>query len=446
MNRSIFSLTLVFGLNLVATDPAAAFSEDICYAYQKDTIGLDTDAVIPRPFNCTDLNCSDGTDGDNQGASCAVSGFGTLVAADMLYKLHGRNSVHFDVVWLLGRVMGLSKQDSNDLAAFNQATDLGHYRNFDYTGTQVLFESENIEGVQRTNKDTDGFWFHFVPWYRQPSDTEDQHSLTYDSSHSKGESPFPEWEVPLNHVRAWAFGQRKTLCSFGITQTDALGYPPLDGSCYPENQPARLDFYLTMFGPVAVDETTEIFGQKIQPCDNENDRSGEQDTCYKTDYDQQISGDIKALGIYLHMLGDRLSHFLCSDYSAIEAEAQDGKTTVDQFKLRYALSCGTGTHLAMHVRETGHTPVPERTRDTVQYTLNEIDDWIQTTGYVRQPTYVADSKERDRIVERILEEAIPQTCAAHRLEALCKIAHDYGLGWHDENPSCSYQALNCDQP
>ncbi len=434
MNRSLCSLTLVFGLNLVAIEPVAAFSEDICHAYQKLSSGDDTEALIPRPFNCDDLRCTDGPDGDNSGASCAVSGFGTLVAADMLYKLHGRNSLHFDVVWLLGRVMGLSSEDSNILAASNQATDLGHYRHFDYQGN-FLWESENLTGVQRTNKDTDGFWFHFVPWYRQPDDTVKQHSLSYDVAHQPGSSPFADWEVPLNHVRSWAFGQRKTLCSFGLTQAD--------GSCYPESQPAQLDFYLTMFGPVAVDETTDVFRQKIKPCEEERNDDG---ACYEPDYDQEISGKVEALGIYLHMLGDRLSHFMCSDYSAIERDSEAKANAVDQYKLRYALSCGTGTHLAMHVRETGYTPVPERTQNAVQYTLSEIDDWIRTTGYVRESTFVSKAADRDRIVQRILDEAIPQTCAAHRLEALCKISRDYGLGWHDNNPSCSYQALNCDQP
>lgn len=411
---------------------AGAFAEDVCQAYRGKGVITEESAVIPLPFNCYDLECTDGVDGGEEGAQCIVSGFGTLVLADMLYKLHGRNTLHFDVVWLLGRAAGLTATDAATLASYSQATDLGEYRHYDYQGNALpSFTSESIEGVKRTNYATFGFWLHYVPWFREEGET--KRKLTYDFGHADGQSPFASGEVPLNHIRDWAFGVRDTLCTFGLTdsQGNCYGDPAQDQSS------GRLNLYVPIVNPIAVQDQVTLGRQKIKPCADSSDQS-----CYNTDYDKANKGSIKALGIYLHAMDDRISHFQCSDFSAIE-QSMGGASTSDEYTLNYAMTCGQLLHVGMHYRETGHSPVPARSINALVYTLLEIDDWIKVTGYDRDSSYVGGIEKYKTVAIKMVTEGLSQECAAARVQRLCQIARANDLGWHDNNATCEYQGLNC---
>ena len=160
-------------------------------------------------------------------------------------------------------------------------------------------------------------------------------------------------------------------------------------------------------------------------------------------YDVAEHGSLKALAIYLHTLGDRISHNLCTDESYIEP-ASDPASGID-YSLIYPSSCAVGSHMGMHYQETGHTPVPERTADGAELVAAELEEWVAVSGYPRTVGYIANPVQRANLIGAILATAVPEACAADRLAALCTVSRDYGLGWHDGNPNCEYIRTSCSQ-
>ena len=434
--KTIRPWRLAAALTLLAAPGAALpFAEDICYVYRDAGVLNDEENLIPAPFNCYDLTCSDGPGGDGGAPECVVEGLATYIGALFIQRnLRGRNTLHFDVAWLLARAAGLTAEDAMTVATYSEATDLGRYQHYDFLGRPIPSSATgDISGLTRTNADTAGFWLHFPPWYRAQGDIGMPEGLDYDFDHAPGASPYHERERSLNHLRAWAFGQRATLCNFGLTQPD--------GQCFVDAQDPADDTTLyvsfPVVGPVAQTGTWALRNQDIAPCGN-----GDPD-CYVSDYDVDHAGTPSALGSYLHSMGDRLSHVQCTNVSYIE-ETIGPKSETD-LQLLYSPSCGALVHVAMHYRETGHQPVPGRSVDMVRYTGAEIDDWAETTGYARGAWAVTDPVEQEALWDRIAQTALPEACAADRIAALCEIAKDHGLGWHDGNPSCTYPRRSCNE-
>lgn len=423
---------LITGLLIAAPGAAHAFAEDVCYVYRDSGVLNDEERLLPAPFNCYDLTCSDGPGRSGEGFSCVVAGLTEYAASLFLQRnLRGRNSLHFDVVWLLARAAGLTSDEAMTVATYSEATDLGVYQHYDYRGEPLPdSKTDDISGVTRTNTVTAGFWLHFPPWYRATGDTETQQTLAYNFTHASGSSPLADWEVSLNHLRSWAFGQRSTVCNFGLTDAN--------GDCFvtaPDTAGTTIAVSFPIVTTVAQEGTITLVRQVISPCPD-----GTTD-CANTDYDVNNAGSFKALGIYLHSLGDRLSHVQCTDVSYIEPTTDPQATT--DYELFYSPSCGQVAHLAMHYRETGHRPIPERSVKAVQYFGAEINDWVTATGYQPGPWAVQGSAANSTLWDRIAKDALPETCAADRIRTLCEIAADYGLGWHDNNPTCQYRRDSC---
>lgn len=421
--------------------PVYSFSEDICYEYLDPNKTTNADPLNPQPFNCWDVTCKDSAPNYNPKRPCATTGLETYINAAALEKYHGRNLLHYDVVWLLARMLGIPKADADNLAAHSEATDLGIYTHYDYLGNPIPSSTTAyIYGVRRTNYATKGFWFHYIPWYRMPGMTSNTSTLTYTAPVGDS-SPWPEQEVPLRHLRAWAFGKRDTVCEFGITAdvtTDTAVC--LNGA---KNITYSSPIVATADTPP---ETAPLEWQRIQKKaadDATCNTSDEYNTCYIEGYSSARKGTLEALGVYLHAMDDRLSHFLCSDSSPIEPGS-------DFYTLTYGQPCAQITHAIMHYNETGHSPVPERSLNAIRYTFYEISNWIawkktQSGGYtteviVNSSNYPAVSiANADSIVDMI-GKALPKGIADYRIKALCKIAiKGYNLGvWHDNSSDCKY--------
>lgn len=440
----LVSLAAILFSFILFSSRAYSFSEDICYDYLDSNKTTNTDPINPLPFNCWDVTCKDSEPNYNPKRSCAATGLETYINAAFRSKYHGRNMLHYDVVWLLARMLGMPKADADVLAAYSEATDLGTYTHYDYLGKPISGSTtDDIYGVQRTNSATFGFWLHFPPWYRLSGMTQATSSLTYTTPVGIS-SPWPAQEVPLTHLRAWAFGKRESVCEFGITTDPNIDTAP----CVNNGGGTKtIDFTFPIFNSIRPGDTVPLDWQRIQK-KAEGDAtciaSHEHATCYVQGYDSAQKGTLRALAIYLHVMDDRLSHFACDDASSIETLSSGN------FSLRYAESCSSATHAALHYNETGHSPVPERSLNAIRYTFYEISNWIawkktQAGGYateviVNASNYPSVSVENADSLVDMIGKALPRGIADYRIKALCKIAiKGYNLStWHDNSVDCKY--------
>jgi len=420
---------------------AYSFSEDICFGFSKKGSAGPLAPLYPVPFNCYDLQCTDGPATNGGAPVCAIKGMAGYLNASMTHNLHGHNSLHFDVIWLEARALGMTTADANLLATYSQSTDLGHYIPYDYLGRPLAIISDDIYGVTRLNVAQKGYWFHYVPWFKLPGMQVTQEHLKYNFNHTPGQTPFGNWEVPLNHLRSWAFGQRSSVCKFGIT--NAIG------NCFEATpNPATntvLAVSMPLVNPVTVPDEVILDWQRIRYHPNlYNTGTASLGTYDSPAYAAAKKGSVVAMGIYLHAMADRLSHFLCSDSSYIEAVTVPNSNV--RYAINYATTCGQLIHAGMHYRETGHVPVPQRTISAVKFSIYEIKDWLQTVGYSSiGPASVNGAVAMDALANEIAP-ALAQQCAATRLSALCNIAKARGLGWYDNNSTCNYPAADCTTP
>lgn len=426
---------------------AWGFSEDICYYFKNPT--EKSGDLNPAPFNCWDLQCRDGatSEAPSTAASCVVTGLARY--ADATFGgFHTRNSIHFDITWLSARLRGIKSSDAQRLAVFAEATDLGLYQHYDYQGLALTTAvSDNIAGVQRTNMDTNGFWLHFVPWKKIDSYAQNTSELTYTPTNSDV-SPFPTQEVPLAHLRAWAFGLQDDLCEFGMTDTgQALGKCLTSTSLY-YDVPILADPKDTVDIRVQPKQQPMLLSwQRIQQTSDCNDRG-----CYQRDYAKVKAGSLEALGIYLHALGDRLSHHYCSDASYISKtwEGTGTPRSAADYYLFYPDICGTTAHVALHYPETGQSVLPERSRDAINFTYQEIAAWVTATKYASEtkpnPNRGFPMPASTEAVTLLMERALTGSTASERIHNLCNLAKQgYSLDWHDNNPDCTY-SIELDLP
>lgn len=441
----LLTLCMIAVTSAMLSSYAHAFSEDICYEYVNTSKTTYSDPINPVPFNCWDMECKDNINHSN--TQCATTGVETYINAALLDKYHARNTLHFDVVWLIARMLGMTSQDAYTLAAYSQATDIGQYGHYYANGNPMPNTiTDDIIGVQRSNFSSLGFWFHYIPWYRSTGMTETSSTLTYTSGGTP--SPFASQEVPLNHLRAWAFGKRDSVCEFGITKnmnsdtaqcindgggTAAINYSiPVIADYRPPTSLWTLSWQRINPNSTTYGCTDPSTGKAI-PCYNGG---------YTTNYANTNKGALKALGVYLHAMDDRLSHFLCVDSAYIE---QSGSN----YSLQYPAECGQVTHAVMHYAETGHSPVPERSINAIKYSYYEIKEWIawkktQTGGFATETVtnasnYPAVSDANMNSISDMIGKALTRGISRDRIKALCKIAtRGYNLGWHDGNTECKY--------
>lgn len=431
---------LLAGLCLLSAPTAWAFSEDICYHYQ--SLQNKSGPINPAPFNCWDLQCRDGAFAEvpASASTCVVTGLARYADAALVGSFHVRNSIHFDVAWLAARVQGMSAADARTVALYAEATDLGSFQHYDYLGQPIGgAATDNILGVERTNTKTSGFWLHFVPWRKNATHTQTSSELSY-APGSGTASPYPAAEVPLAHLRAWAFGQQADLCEFGMTDSGG----PVGNCLTSSGKKLFVDLPLLADPSDLVDirlrQANTLEWQRMHPQSADcNSRD-----CYQPDYGRQKSGSLAALGVYLHALADRLSHDHCSDGSYI-ANTWEGPGSAAQSAdhyLYYPDICGTLAHVTLHYAETGQPMLPERSREAVRYAYQEIGAWMAARGYARETVSPARTYPETSSIEAVatlIDRALTQSTAAERIGALCDIARrGYGVGWHDNSTTCSY--------
>ncbi|MFI3197590.1 MAG: hypothetical protein QX196_04625, partial [Methylococcaceae bacterium] len=441
-------------LGLLAPTVAQAFTEDLCFQYvDKQAKSGD---VTPKAFNCWNVQCTDSIKPENAPAGCAVKGVARYVNAIIQKGLHGRNLLHFDTVYLYARMQGLTDSDALEAATYSQATDLGAYNHTDQYGKALTaLQTDDLSGIIRTNFATSGFALHFVPWLRAEGSQEINHRFTYDKNHQQ--TPFDKSEALINQTRLWAFGGRSTLCNFGLTknQDDPMA------DCFTPQDNQKIFYSIPKIASTpktrtqAFEGNNPVTGQSILLTNPNTCDFNEPSTCqYAPDYAQTIKGTTKSLGIYMHVLGDRLSHAYCSDNAFItkgwdRKQAKPKAMASDAtYSVWYPAQCATISHVAHHYLETGHKKLPEQSKKALEYSYLEIQEWIKATDYLKKhseqkpagPNKGYPQLNETAKIAALVGNALKLADAGDRNKALCKIAlKGYGITpWHDGSKDCKY--------
>ncbi|MCB9766474.1 MAG: hypothetical protein H6739_42260 [Alphaproteobacteria bacterium] len=323
MTRSLSALSLLF-----VSAPAFAFAEDLCF-----------DGGVE---NCYDVPCNS----SNATPACAANALSDAIA---LLASDGRSMLHMDATFFIAQALGFDFEDAHMLAAYNEATDLGQYVPFDIDGDQMVYPFQcsglfqpaacdyvtlDISGVTRLSTDTGGSQAHggapFNPSGSSPvSGVDGQHPDVTDAEH----------ELLLYQWRAWVFGDQDTACAVGITEQSGTGEYANGDECYD----GSIDSELALLGSATISAVDYDLGEQILEDGTTPVVASDLDTLLS---DPQLA----KMGIYLHVLQDRVSHHICGDDSVLYKDSSTGHDFIFEYS---STECGGGTHALRHAWEVG---------------------------------------------------------------------------------------------
>ena len=326
-------------LALVAAPRRAhAFAEDLCYIPGGGPI----QSCAPLPAACLPAGTIS--------PACYTAILATDAAQGSSFD-SGRSSVHTDITFLLAEAVGFSETDAYWIAAYDEATDLGSFEPRDNSSVVVgtgEWATADIGGLVRGDFTSGGVLLHFVSPYNNGSSTP--------PAGINGLAPDPTnaaTEPTLANFRAWALAassSAKPACTAGLTIQSPQGDYATGAACYATGTPIHGSIASIQSVPVPIQATTSL--QVIQ------DPSGGPQT-FAPMFDALVAtdgaGDTSAthaqdarLGVYLHVLADRITHHVCTDQSVIAGP--------NAFGFQIAMTnadCDQPIHLLRHAWETG---------------------------------------------------------------------------------------------
>jgi len=462
MARNVLILGLFLTLGVAIPFQAQAFSEDLCVGRKHGDL---------RIGNClTAKHCS--PLGDPL-ALCRANvvfdaAFATIVADQGL----ARSMIHVDVIFVLSLVAGLTPDAAYWLAAYNEVADVGGYVPFGFDGHPIRETSEGrplktavLNGWSRSSSITGGFAYHIPPPFKDDGET-----LVVDCS----DNPAPrsicgmhpnmdDWdhEGMLLQMRNWAFGDLETpvQCTNGFTF-------PMDGNyfqgdeCYMQDwrlqtDPESVDYYIYGEMPTLsiLPQLTIPFeaysGNQVAQYTQEGkflpiplptdgpitnvvyaDSDGLYDIVertYGSDLDAVLNGytieeyvQLIRMGLYLHILQDRISHHQCGDRSYVSVPGDD-----DRFEFVYDdVLCSQDKHALMHFEEIGHDPLPDRVRYSLTYAYEELSAFA--LAFPQWTVDAAPGVDRTQIIDALLD-VLKEPNGCRRLKSMIKLQDDFAL-------------------
>jgi hypothetical protein len=386
-----------------ASSSVAAFAEDLCWRGD----GTVT-ACTPLPDTCLPA----GTIANG----CLTDALTIYTAAAATYP-HLRSSVHVDATYLMAQRVGFSADDAYWIAVYNEAVDLGEYEPVDYNGLPFgggTLATAVIDGFERINLAGGGVYYHFVsPRGATVADVDGLHPDLQDA----------ETEGFLVHLRAWAMAQEglgRPLCTDGLSAWTGFDYA-LGSSCYllPGATGANIDSNISALATVTISFTAVTGSQLVV---TSNTPGG---PVYAEDFDTVIGGSAQRvadarLGIYLHALGDRISHHVCTDRTALVGPIGLPRAfSVDMSNS----DCGQALHALRHMWEVGVAQSGLAAEDqTLSASLALIYDELAAFAGARG-TLTPDADlpaSRDEFIAELMS-ALAREDGGQRLEALMRI-------------------------
>ncbi|MGH2901561.1 MAG: hypothetical protein ACRDMZ_22995, partial [Solirubrobacteraceae bacterium] len=342
--------------------------------------------------------------------------------------------VHTDVTFLLAQAVGFSATDAYWIAAYDESADLGSFEVRDNNSMPFgggAFATASVSGFVRTTAMTGGPLLHVIAPYN--------HGLDTPPPGVDGLHPDPHdaaTEVTLANFRAWALAASsaaKPACTAGLTLPSPAGDLATGAACFTAGTPIQTS--IRLFGPIDVPFTTQAGPQIVQNATPPID-APDFDALVATDGAHDASPGHAAdarLGLYLHMLADRISHHVCGDHSVISGPADDG------FFVNLTNSeCAQPIHLLRHAWETGVNfallaPQDRTTIAMLQSVYQELVAFARARGVLRPG---ADSAASQAAYTAQIAAALQQFAAPDRVAALDAIGCAHGLAPLPGQPAC----------
>lgn len=445
-------MRILLVLLMLGLGPAAeAFQEDIC----PDGAGGWRECLL-NPCTAGD-----------EAVHCGVSSAVTALSSTFLVPVTGkgaRSTIHFDATYLLAQAAGFSPRDAYVVAAYDAATDMGQYVHRDQQGGLAMdpadcdaqrhrpgcwLLSHTLGGVVRNNFADGGLFFHFMASAHTEAAGEGLRPIVDD----------PRREPLLHQLRRWAYGEG-SLCVGGLTDSSGercFVSAPRDAASLAGRMP-----YESEGGALtSVDWVSAIAEQKVatDPVSGANTPASE--------LGRHVAAEdlpLARLGIYLHALADRVSHYRCIDASDVQGPrpADAGAVTLnplmdllyqtalhlgtlpaylqslqptptshdpDYLFLYDVEECDQSNHFLRHSWETGHDHRQLASeQQTARHGLRAVlDELIRYAAAQRLPAaQPLDAAARDALVEAVLD-ATDVAGAQARVDALTALAQ--GRGW-----------------
>lgn len=411
-------------VTLAATPrPAHAFAEDLCYAPGGGPLA----SCAPLPPVCLPAGIT--TD------ACKAA----IVAVTVAGRRNsdsGRSSVHTDTTYLLAQAVGFSATDAYWIAAYDEATDLNTFEPRDNASAPVgggALLTANISGVMRTDFTSGGVLLHLIAPYNHgtatpPPGVDGLHPVPTDAS----------TEPTLANFRAWALAASSVAvpaCTAGLTIQSAAGDYATGAACFATGTPIRAP--IAVFGDLSLPVRSKAGPQIVQdPSTGPQTLAPAFDALVASDGAHDASATHAAdarLGVYLHILADRITHHVCTDRTAIAGPASTG------FRIDLTNSdCTQGLHLLRHAWETGvdfsTLRAQDHTTDAALLTVyNELVAFARARGVLRAG---ADSDVTRAAYTGALARALQQFAALDRVAAIDAVGCAHGLVAFPGQPAC----------
>ncbi|NIH97095.1 hypothetical protein FHU31_004085 [Mycolicibacterium fluoranthenivorans] len=400
---------------VVTPGEAGAFAEDVCYSARGSK--ADSCASLPKICPLTEPTSP----------ACRTAALALLTVA-AARPGGGRSLVHSDSTYVMARAVGFSSDDAYWIAAYDEATDLGSFSPKGTDGKPVpnsaALTTSDIGGLVRTNFNTGGLLFHFVATFKdQPNQTPDGlHPNPRDAQH----------EILLTHLRRWAMagpGSNAPLCTGGFTTPSASGDIATGDTCFGGPNPVPIRGVIAVEAPAAIPFATstglQIISGKVR----------------SDQFDSWVGGGQRAadarVGIYLHVLADRISHHRCTDAAQIVIPAHGDE------RFREDLDnpeCDQGLHALRHIYETG---VPFAQLDaadrTTEAALPQVYDELVEFARARGVLNLQAVALRPTVIDRGLIPALEYPDAVARITAVAAVACRLGFEPFPGEPACAGQ-------
>jgi hypothetical protein len=422
----------IFACAATLAPRADAFGVDVCF--NSPTSGQ---APIRNCINVEQV-CRTSNLAPSQQVGCRV-----VATADSLSGLSGSNAIvgarsllHSDSTYLMAQLIGYTPWQAYQVMIYNEATDQSEYTPFDQNGAQVLADDEiancrsqwgpamprrcriltpEMNGIYKFNDETGGMLLHlharFSPNGAAPP------AIGFPADYFSAANA--RYEPLLNNLRAWAFDQRPDACVGGIVARVPMA---VSATAPCEVRDRVLNSPQSFFAagvtrlkvPFSSNLGTLIISQSDRGTVVATDRSLQAFIA-----PQEVS--FAKLGIFLHALGDRASHHVCTDRSWFYRQASGNYTSNYD-----SLACGQGSHFLWHAWEQGTEQSaanlnPEH--QTMRPTLEAVFDQLVAAAPLRRVP-VSSSLNRQEIVDRLIA-VLGIYDPSQRLDAMVTLMEQY---------------------
>ncbi|KAH3759568.1 hypothetical protein Pelo_8654 [Pelomyxa schiedti] len=376
-------------------------------------------------------------------------------------------TIHYLASYMMAQALGMKAEYAYQLAIYSSATDLPQFIPCDACGNGLPanLRSPPMFGMRRLNMSTSGYQHHMP--------------LTFEGHYGNGLNPNVFDHVNEGFVaswRDWAFApapgesnhghyqQHHQGCLFGITiphQQNVFSGP----NC-PQNGYVNSTLAMFLTGNLTVNRLTMANIFLNNPTMVANVRTvvdvinnlGEMnlhDTFTVNQIPQwletfpeysimsdgnQVPEAIVKYGVYLHALGDRVSHWYCSDSVGTNmVKIQDQPEDV-YAAIYNATMCNTGIHTLQHFWEIGHAPNAQQTYSVIPVMWQEMSLWTSEMRF-RFPDWFDDHLVLSTTVLSALQQLVNIKDAGLRMDYFLSKLALFGMetlpGFPNYSTACS---------